>query len=206
MKFYLSSYKIGNEKEKLRGLIGNNKKIGFIDNASDFTGHDPKKRKDSTKEVMRSIEELGIEVEQIDLRDYFGKKEELQKKIDGLGGIFIKGGNTFVLRQAMKISGLDEILKNMKREDFLYAGYSAGGCVLSKRLDYLQIVDNPNDFPYKEINETIWEGLGLIDFAFLPHYKSDHPESSDIDKELEYCKENNIPFKALRDGEVLIIE
>lgn len=52
----------------------------------------------------------------------------------------------------------------------------------------------------------IWEGLGLIDYAFLPHYDSDHPESADIDKEVAYCTENQIPFKTVRDGEVILIE
>ena len=65
-------------------------------------------------------------------------------------------------------------------------------------------MDDPTVTPYP-IKKVVWEGLGLIDFAFLPHYKSDHPESEDIDKEVEYCKKHNIPFKTLRDGEVIII-
>src|SRR3989339_1986831 len=63
---------------------------------------------------------------------------------------------------------------------------------ISPDLRYLQIVDDPTIMPYK-IKEIIWDGLGLINFAFLPHYKSDHPESKDIDKEVEYCKKNKIP-------------
>ena len=31
-------------------------------------------------------------------------------------------------------------------------------------------------------------------------------EISDIDKEIAYCKKNNITYKAIRDGEVIIIE
>ncbi|MGD0511186.1 MAG: Type 1 glutamine amidotransferase-like domain-containing protein [Candidatus Micrarchaeaceae archaeon] len=105
----------------------------------------------------------------------------------------------------MKLSGLDKLLKNMKRKDFLYGGYSAGGCVLSPNLKYLQIVDDPTITPYK-VKKVIWAGLGLIDYAFLPHYKSDHPESKDINRELAYCKKNKISFRTLRDGEVIIIE
>lgn len=41
---------------------------------------------------------------------------------------------------------------------------------------------------------------------FMPHWDSDHPESADIEKEITYCKENNISYKAIRDGEVIIIE
>jgi len=40
----------------------------------------------------------------------------------------------------------------------------------------------------------------------MPHWDSNHPESVDIDKEIAYCKENNIQYKAIRDGEVIIIE
>jgi dipeptidase E len=105
----------------------------------------------------------------------------------------------------MRLSGLDEILKELRDADFLCAGYSAGGCVLASRLDGMDIVD-PLETPYKEQKEIIWDGLGLLDFRFVPHWKSDHPESADIDKEIEYCEKNNIPYKAIRDGEVLVIE
>jgi dipeptidase E len=69
-----------------------------------------------------------------------------------------------------------------------------------------QIVDNANDLPYAEVQEVIWEGLGLIDYAFMPHFDSDHGESANIAKEIQRCKDSHIPFKAVRDGEVIIIE
>ncbi|MEK9181876.1 MAG: hypothetical protein AAB786_02535 [Patescibacteria group bacterium] len=40
----------------------------------------------------------------------------------------------------------------------------------------------------------------------MPHFDSDHPESEAINKEIEFCQQNNIPYKAIRDGEVIIIE
>jgi len=45
-----------------------------------------------------------------------------------------------------------------------------------------------------------------VDYALVPHYKSDHKESNDIDRTITYMIDNKIPFKALRDGEVIIIE
>ncbi len=203
MKFYLSSYKVGNETEKLKKLVPKGKKLGFIPNAWDYV--EPEARKQSNEKNMKDLIDLGINVEMLDLQDYFGKKDKLKKKIDELGGVWVRGGNTFVLRQAMKLSGFDDIIRKVTKKDFLYGGYSAGGCVLSPKLDYLQQVDNPKITPYKD-KEVVWEGLGLIDYAFLPHYKSDHPESEDIDKEVEYCKAHRIPFKTLRDGEVIVIE
>lgn len=204
MKLYLSSYKLGNEVEKLKKLLGHGK-IAYISNALDSV-------KDTNwlnEFVAYDIQELtnaNLDVEKLDLRNYFGKENELRDKLNNLSGIWVSGGNVFVLRQAMKLSGLDKIIKEFRsRPDFVYGGYSAGACVLSPSLKGYEIVDDPQNQPY-ELKETIWDGLGLIDYVFVPHFKSNHPESADIDKEIEYLQKNNIPFKALRDGEVLIME
>lgn len=205
MKFYLSSYKLGNETGRLKNLVPNGK-IGYIPNALDFSYADAERRRKSIEEDMSSLSGLGLEVKLVNLRDYFNKHDELKKQLEELRAIFISGGNVFVLRQAMKLSGFDKILKDLQAEnDFLYAGYSVAGCVLAPNLKAYEIVDKP-DAPYGESNEIIWEGLGLVDFTFMPHWDSDHPESADIDKEIEYCKKNNIPYKAIKDGEVIIIE
>jgi dipeptidase E len=204
VKYYLSSYEIGDETERLKNLVSKGK-IGYIPNARDFTGADPERRAKRNEKDMGSLRELGLAVEMLNLQDYFGKQEELKNKLGELGAIFISGGNTFVLRQAMKLSGLDEILKEFYDSDFLYAGYSAAGAVLAPNLKAYEIVD-PVDTPYPEQKEVIWEGLGFVDWAFMPHWNSNHPESADIEREIAYCKEKNIPYRAIRDGEVIVIE
>jgi dipeptidase E len=205
MKYYLSSYEIGNETEKLKKLVPKGK-IGYIPNARDFSGADPERRAKRNENDMRSLRELSFEVEMLNLQDYFGRQTDLKKKLEELGAIFISGGNVFVLRQAMKLSGLDELLRELREDkNFLYAGYSAAGCVLAPSLKGMDIVD-PLDTPYSEQKEIIWDGLGFVDWRFMPHWDSNHPESADIDKEIAYCKENNIPYRAIRDGEVIVIE
>lgn len=208
MKYYLSSFKLGNETKKLAELIGKTSgKFGYISNAIDFTGADPIRKKNSDDENMRELEEYGATVEFLDLKNYFGKKEELKKKLQQLGGLYVGGGNTFVLRQAMKLSGFDELLIEMKeRDDFLYVAFSAGVCVLCPSLKIYAMTDDANDFPYPQKKTQIWEGLGILDFTFEPHYRSDHPESASVEKEVQHCIDNKILFKAYRDGEVLIIE
>ena len=206
MKFYLSSYKFGKKVNKLIDLMPSNKKIGMIPNAIDFTGNDPIRRKESIKRNLQELKEVGLEPELLDLKEYFGKNNYLRKKMEGLGGVWVKGGNSFVLRQAMRLSGFDELVKEFLDKDFFYGGYSAGICVLAPDLKALQIVDDATDTPYPELNEVIFEGLNILDYIILPHYKSNHPESADIDKEVEFCKKHRIPFKTLRDGEVIIIE
>jgi len=203
MKFYLSSYKIGKETKKLKELT-HGKKIGFIPNALDYVKL--KARKESNIKNIKDLSNLGIDVEMFDLQNYFGKKIALKKKLNNFDGVWVRGGNTFILRQAMKLSGFDNIIKNLDQKDFFYGGYSAGICILAPNLKALQLIDDPTMMPYKESKKTIWDGLGILDYIILPHYKSGHPESADIDKGVEFCKKNNIPFKTLQDGEVIIIE
>lgn len=206
MHFYLSSYKIGDKAEQLKQLFSANKSVGYIPNALDFTGADPQKREEHIKADVTVLTDLGLGVQVINLRDYFDRQIDLEKLLSTLGGVWISGGNVFVLRQAMSLSGFDEILTNlMPRKDFVYGGYSAAGCVLSQRMDAYQIVDDPTDTPYPEMPEILMDGLGILDYAFLPHHDSDHSETDDIAKEIAYCKKNNIPYKALKDGEVLIL-
>lgn len=207
MKYYLSSYKLGDETGKLKKLIKlTSGKFGYIPNALDFTQTDLKRREEHIKSDMDDFRSLGAELELLDLRDYFDHGDKLKTKLLSLGGLYVSGGNTFILRQAMKISGLDKLITGMTgRENFLYSGYSAGVCVLSPTLRVYAITDNAEDFPYGQIKRQIWNGLGILNFVFQPHYASDHPESKSTDREIEYCIKNKILFKAFRDGEVLII-
>lgn len=207
MKLYLSSYKVGDQPERLGNLFSDNKSVGYIPNALDFTKADAERRRIHVEKDMQGLKQIGLHPVVLDLKEYFENSEGLKAKLSELGGLFVSGGNTFVLRQAMRLSGLDNILISSEvSEQFVYAGYSAAGCVLSPTLKSYSIVDDATDHPYEEHHETIWEGLGLIDFAFMPHYNSDHQESDDIQKEVAYCEEHGIPYKTLRDGEVIIIE
>ncbi|MEC3906070.1 Type 1 glutamine amidotransferase-like domain-containing protein [Tamlana sp. 2201CG12-4] len=207
MTYYLSSYKFGDKVEALKNILFQGAKIGHINNSQDWTTANPEIRDNHLKEEMEFMDNLGCISEHLDLKDYFGKENKLRNKIASLDGIWVCGGNTFVLRQAMKLSGFDNIfIELQKRDDFFYGGYSAGVCILSDSLKYIQCVDNPNDFPYKEITETIWEGLNVFNYGILPHYDSEHPESEDIEREVKRCINNKWLFKTLRDGEVIIIE
>lgn len=205
MKFYLSSYKLGNEIDTLKTLILNNKKTAFISNALDFSS-DLERRKKSEQSDIDDLIGVGLDVELVDLRDYFDHQDDLEKKLSEFGVIWVRGGNVFVLREAMKRSGFDVILKRLaQKEGVLYGGYSAGVCVLAPTLRGIELVDDPNVKPYGGNTETIFEGLNIIDYSVVPHYQSNHPESEKMETVVEYMKKNEIPFKTLKDGEVIVI-
>lgn len=207
MKYYLSSYKFGNKINALKRLIPTNNTVGHINNARDWVGADPKRARQYQNEEIGFLNEIGFIAEPLDLKMYFNATAALGHKINALGALWVSGGNVFVLRMAMKLSGFDVICKELKhRDDFLYGGYSAGICILSKSLKPLDTVDDPNNFPYAAINTPIYEGLGVFDYTFMPHYDSDHSESEAIGKAIQGCIDHQWCFKALRDGDVLIEE
>lgn len=207
MKFYLSSYKIGNEEQKLKETAKNgNKKVAYINNALDFAT-DLKRKNQSDAMDISDLERLGFVVEILDLKQYFYNTEKLEEVLETYDVLWVRGGNTFVLAQAMKLSGFDKIIKQYFKnsKDVLYGGYSAGVCILGPTLAGVDLVDDPEQNPYDEESETIWDGLNILDYTIAPHYKSGHKESENVDKFIEYMIDEKIPFKALRDGEVITI-
>jgi len=107
----------------------------------------------------------------------------------------------------MRLSGFDDALRQFSGSnlDMLYGGYSAGICILGPTLMGLDIVDPPSKKPYGD-HQTIWEGLGILDYVIVPHFESDHPESEAAGRVVAYLEQHKIPFKTLRDGEVIIID
>jgi dipeptidase E len=129
VKLFLSSYELGENPEKLAKLASANKRVAVIGNASDLKTVEERIEK-IAKEIDPLIE-IGLMPEELDLRDYFGKESELKKKLEEFGMVWVKGGNTFVLRRAFKQSGFDKLIKEkIDDPDFVYAGYSAGSCIV----------------------------------------------------------------------------
>lgn len=204
MNLYLSSYKLGNDVSYLKKWIKeNDNKILLIKNARD-TKEQNEAEKNIIQQNIKMLEELGFNVTILDLKEYFNKSDELKKFITNNYRAFcVIGGNVFILRKAMQLSGFDSYLKeNHNNDDLLYIGYSAGICVLSPSLVGLELVDNKINIYNSD--EIIEEGLGLIDYSIAPHYKSDHPESVSIDNLVRFFEKNKVKYKTLSDGEVII--
>jgi len=206
MKKYLSSYKLWKHTEELKNMFWENKKIVLIPNARFLENWYSEKAKLSVENSLEELKNLWFETEILDLADYFWKEKVLEEKLLNFAWVYVTWWNVFVLNQAFELSWFWNILQKfeIERKDFVYIGYSAWVCVLSPSLDWYQIVDDSNYFPYSEIQKTIWKWVWLINFNFSPHYDSNHPESKLIDEEIKYCIDNKILFKAVKDWEVLI--
>lgn len=189
--------------QKLAEMVGKGNKIAVIGNAMDFT--DEETRKGRLQENFDELRQIGLYPVEIDLRDYFGKPNDLENKMSEFMAVYVRGGNVFLLRRAFAESGFDKWLLSQKNNpNFVFSGYSAGPCLLSPSLRGMESVDDPNHLGKGYKSEIIWDGLGILDYMFVPHFESDHPESAMVSNEVEYYKKNNIPFKTLHDGEVII--
>jgi dipeptidase E len=205
VRLFLSSENLGKYPEVFLQMVGSGK-VALIENAKDDIS--AKERINKVKEHISQFTSQGFDVEEVDLRDYFNRPEKLLNKLSNFDGVFVFGGNTFILRRAMVLSGFDTIIKGMLAADQIaYGGSSAGSCVTAETLrgidqgDRPHPEDVPSDYPIKE---TIWEGLGLVPFMVVPHYKSSW-FTKQADATIKYLKEHDITYRGLKDGQVIVI-
>lgn len=205
MRLYLSSYRNGNNPQGLLRLLGEGRRTALILNAVDFKS-DVDRAANYADEAAR-LESLGLQPTEVDLRKYFNKQGELKDELLKYDLIWVRGGNVFILRRAFKQSGADNVIKELLEKDaIVYGGYSAGVDVLQPHLYGIELVDPPDIVPAGYDAGVVWDCLEVLPYCVAPHYKSDHPESADIDKTVAYYIENHIPFIALHDGEAIVID
>lgn len=207
MKLYLSSFRVGSHPEALIGLLGKGTRTALILNADDYK--EDAERSASLEREVRELTSLGLDPYEVDLREFFGRKAALEGELAQAELVYVRGGNVFLLARALRYSGADEIISNrISERSVVYGGYSAACCVLGPTLrGHVGVVDDPVLAPAGyEGTETVWEGMGILPYAFAPHYKSDHPETGEIDRTVAFYIDNHIPFIALKDGQVLVVD
>jgi dipeptidase E len=194
MRMYLSSFRLGDHPEQLVALTGEKRRVAVIANAMDAAPAEI--RHDSVLREVTALTALGYQPTEVDLRT-----ADPATALDGFGVVWVRGGNAFVLRAALAASGADVVLTDLIRtEAVVYGGYSAGCCVLAPSLRGLELVDDPS-----AAATVHWDGLGILDYAFVPHYRSDHPESADVEKVAEHYLAAGVPHRLLRDGEAIVV-
>lgn len=207
MKLYLSSYRLGDHIDELLKMTGPWPSVALISNALDSIPIEA--RFDHFRNVFDPIANFaanGMHASDFDLRHYFGRPEALKEALKPYQIVWVHGGNAFLLRRAMRESGFDRIIGDLLEErDLVYAGWSAGAVVTAPDLRGIDLMDEPRvsgvGYPPGDV---IWDGLGLIDFAIVPHFNSDHPESPSASLAANYLAKEGIPFQTLQDGDVVI--
>jgi dipeptidase E len=202
VKLYLSSYRLGADRNALAELIEPPGQAGLVFNALDGFA-------DRLRIFAREwddISSLGFECEELDLRSYFDDLEGLSDRLRQLEFLWVVGGNTFVLARAMTLSRLGEALDGpMSDGRLVYGGYSAGSCVAAPDLEGIHLMDDAALVPDGYPTELAPRTLRLVPWRIVPHWRSDHPESADAEKAADYLRQSGLDFRTLRDGEALTV-
>ena len=197
MRLYLSSFRLGNHPQKLVDLVKGNMRAVVVINACDYLSDEERLMR--VQQEFAALQSLNFDPFELDLRNYFNnqqKQSELPDLLAACGLIWVRGGNSFVLRRAMKISNFDRMILNILEHDAIaYGGFSAGMVMLTPSLYGVNLVDDPEVIPTGYDPAIIWECLGVIPYAIAPHYKSDHPESAATNSLVQYYIDNHLPSK-----------
>ncbi|GHF31698.1 dipeptidase E [Deinococcus metalli] len=97
------------------------------------------------------------------------RRESWVAAVQEADALLVQGGDVWYLSRWMRESGLADLLPSLRST--VYVGISAGSMVTAPVFG--ETYDDPHA-PY-----VIDQGLGLVDFALLPHLDhADHPEST----------------------------
>jgi dipeptidase E len=206
MRMYLSSFQLGDHPEHLLALVDRPGAVAVIVNALDAADVD--RRRAAVQQEIEALAGLGLDAVEVDLREHADDAAGLTRRLLDHSALWVRGGNVFVLRKAMAVSGADLAITDLVRADRLvYAGYSAGPCVAGPHLRGLEEVDDESEVERAYGGEPVWEGLGLLDRLFVPHVDSPgHPETEDCTRIAERLRREGVERWALRDGQALVVD
>lgn len=111
--------------------------------------------------------------------------------------VFVGGGNTFRLVDALQRSGLLVAIRKAVKGGMPYVGSSAGTNVAAPT------IKTTNDMPI--VQPRRFDAMGLVPFQINPHYLDADPRSTHMGETREqrlreYLEENAAPVLALREG------
>lgn len=164
MKLLLTSGGIANKtiENELKELIGKDDfkgiKMLFCITASNYEGGE---MNDWLIKDLEIVKKLGFKIDVCDINGI--SIDNFLPRFEWADVFFFEGRNTQWLRSCIRNSGLEEhLLKLLKTR--VWIGASAGSCVLCPT-----VCNSCQDLFDETIEGFPMDGLGLVDFQFVPH-------------------------------------
>ena len=170
---------------ELRRVLAGVKTVAFVP----FAQHD---HEGYTARVRERMEAMGVDVTQVRDRDDVTRAE----------AIFIGGGNTFRLLNALYERDLLDAIRTRAKGGMPYVGSSAGTNVATPS------IRTTNDMPI--VYPPSFDALALVPFQINPHYLDPDPSSTHHgetreERIREFHEENTAPVVGLREGSMLAV-
>ncbi|WP_336881993.1 Type 1 glutamine amidotransferase-like domain-containing protein [Rhodococcus globerulus] len=206
MKLFLASYRFGDHHTRFAELVGPGARIAVIAAAAD--AWPAAARASAVTSELTPLRRAGYDPEELDIRDYAHSPDALERALRTFDCVWVRGGNTFVLRAQLARTGADDVLERLVRNgDLAYAGYSAGAAVATPTLTGLDVTDDPSDVLATCGIEPVWTGLGLVDFAIVPHGGGSVLEDpAATARTIAILTKERIPFRVLSDQQVVVVD
>ncbi|MCR8693867.1 peptidase E [Rhodococcus pyridinivorans] len=204
MRLFLSSYRFGTDPDAFVRL-GVPGRIAVIANAAD--AWPTSARAAAVTSEMGPLRSLGFEPEEVDLRDHLDDPDSLRQRLSGFTSVWVRGGNTFVLRAQLARSGGDAVLTELVHSNRLvYGGYSAGACVATPSLRGIEFSDDPDEVAATCGVPVVWDGLGWVGHAIVPHAGDSLLGDDGIQRTLRYLREHGVEHVALTDDDAIVVD
>lgn len=186
-KFLCSSF-LGSESLFTKEVSLRDKRIGFIPTASVVEEHDSYVLEAYQFFQKRAKHVLSIHLDQV---DYY----ELKKLLSTIDVLYISGGNTFYLLQAVYNSGFDQLITDYLANGNYLIGESAGAVIMTPDISYIHVMDDN-----RVVESSTTKGLGLVDRPIIPHVESEYLGQAAAEILSAYAHHS---FYALTDQEAL---
>lgn len=162
----------------------------------------------SLRSEWKPLRDRGFDPIELDLRHYLGRPDALEATLRTFPALWVRGGNTFVLRRQLARCGGDEVLRSLlSRDELVYAGYSAGACLLGPTLRGLEFSDPPAEVLSATGCTVLWDGLGVIDRAVIPHWRSPFLDPDDEGvRAARALTAAGVPYLPLTDEQILVVD
>jgi dipeptidase E len=151
-----------------------------------------------TARTRARFEELGVALDSV----HDARSTPIQA-LENAEALFVGGGNSFRLIDALWRTGLIEPIRRRVRSGMPYIGSSAGSNVACPS------IKTTNDMPI--VQPPSFDALGLVPFNINPHYQDPIPGSTHMGETreqriAEFHEENDVPVVGLREGSWLVVD
>ncbi|GAA0790943.1 Type 1 glutamine amidotransferase-like domain-containing protein [Faecalicatena orotica] len=144
------------------------------------------------------LKRLGLSVDELEIST--APYEVIVSKLEKNDYIYVTGGNTFFLLQELRRTGADKILAQEIEKGKFYIGESAGAIVVAPDIGYSAKMDRIEKAP----GLKSYEGLNLIDFYVVPHYKN--WEMGKAAEDFINTYSDSLELKSICDNQAILIE
>ena len=182
---------LSKNKAIIRQYIKPGSTIGFIPTASELDND-----RWYMKEDRNDLAQMDYKLVIIDITNE--SKQTILNTLNSVGVLFVAGGNSFYLLQALKDKDILHELTDFARKN-TYIGTSAGACIACPTIDYVKGLDDITQAPH--LND--YTAMNLVNFYILPHYDSKEKYTK-LANEIEYAYKNRT-FIKLSDNQAIII-